>query len=574
MPANDKDTIYIDIDDEITTIIDKLKGSDSKVVALVLPKRAAVFQSIVNMKLLKRAADSSKKNLVLITAEAGLLPLAGASGIHVAKTLTSKPEIPLGPAAALDDDDAIDEDTAEPVIPPEEAAAMPVGQLAGAAAVGAATKPVADDMETLELEDDDGPEDPMLTNKKDFTPPPTKKDKKLHVPNFERFRLLLILGAAVLVLIIGGFIFANYNLAKATINIGTDASAVDANADINLSTTAKTFSPDGNVIPAKLQQQQKTYTQQVATTGQTNNGQKASGAVTLTAKECSTSSPNDVPAGTGISSNGQTYITQDDTSFSSLGKNDHGCFSYGALSDTKIVAQSGGASYNNATSFSVAGRSDVSVDVAQKITGGTDSIIQTVNQNDINSAKSKIAATDLKQSLANQLEGSGYFAIPATYVAGAPTVTQSAQVGAQANTVTVTEVITYTMFGVKQADLKTVVEGAVKGQIDTSKQSLLDYGLDAAGFNINNITATDAQISMTAKATVGPDLNVDTIKKNAAGQRIGAIKSDLSNNPDVTSVDVKLSPFWVTTVPKKADRITVNIAKPKTTASNSNASQP
>ncbi|MFL6594983.1 MAG: hypothetical protein ACJ8HQ_06025, partial [Chthoniobacterales bacterium] len=75
MATPEKDTIYIDIDDEITGIIDKLKASQSKVVALVLPKRAAVFQSIVNMKLLKRAADSNKKNLVLITAEAGLLPL-------------------------------------------------------------------------------------------------------------------------------------------------------------------------------------------------------------------------------------------------------------------------------------------------------------------------------------------------------------------------------------------------------------------------------------------------------------------------------------------------------------------
>ena len=89
-----KDTIYIDIDDEITGIIDKLRASDGKVVALVLPKRASVLQSIVNMRLLKRAADEAKKHVVLITAEVGLLPLAGAAGVHVAKTLTSKPEIP------------------------------------------------------------------------------------------------------------------------------------------------------------------------------------------------------------------------------------------------------------------------------------------------------------------------------------------------------------------------------------------------------------------------------------------------------------------------------------------------
>src|SRR5437868_2881613 len=147
--ATDKDTIYVDIDDEITGIIDKLKASEGKVVALVLPKRAGVFQSIVNMKLLKRAAETNKKNLVLITAEAGLLPLAGAAGIHVAKTLTSKPEIPVGPQAFDDDDETIDEDEIENLEDEPLDTNKPVGQLAGAAAAGAAAGAAADEVETL-----------------------------------------------------------------------------------------------------------------------------------------------------------------------------------------------------------------------------------------------------------------------------------------------------------------------------------------------------------------------------------------------------------------------------------------
>src|SRR5687767_6301854 len=104
-----KDVIYIDIDDEITTIIDKVRSSHDRIVALVLPKRAAVFQSIVNMKLLKRTADDAKKHLVLITSEAGLLPLAGAVGVHVAKSLQSKPEIPDAPHGHGNDIDEVEE---------------------------------------------------------------------------------------------------------------------------------------------------------------------------------------------------------------------------------------------------------------------------------------------------------------------------------------------------------------------------------------------------------------------------------------------------------------------------------
>src|SRR5438105_15331795 len=102
-----KDTVYVDVDDEITAIIDKVEAAKQKIVALVLPKRAATLQSIVNMRLLKRSADNAGKNVVLITSETALLPLAGAAGLHVAKNLQSKPEIPPSPrgeipVAALD----------------------------------------------------------------------------------------------------------------------------------------------------------------------------------------------------------------------------------------------------------------------------------------------------------------------------------------------------------------------------------------------------------------------------------------------------------------------------------------
>ncbi len=38
MTSSSKDTIYIDIDEEITGIIDKVRSSEGKIVALVLPK--------------------------------------------------------------------------------------------------------------------------------------------------------------------------------------------------------------------------------------------------------------------------------------------------------------------------------------------------------------------------------------------------------------------------------------------------------------------------------------------------------------------------------------------------------
>lgn len=572
MAGNDKDTIYIDVDDEITGIIDKMQASSKQAVSLVLPKRATVFQSIVNMKLLKRAANSADKKLVLVTTEAGLLPLAGAAGIHVAKTLNSPPEIPKAPKLM---DDA-EESVKESEIPAHEVTAA----TAGTKAVGdLAGKPPSDGgMETLTLDDSTLPPESIDNppKPKSFEPPAKakgKKNKKLKIPDFNRFRLLLIGGILLLILLILFLFLAIKVWPKATITLHTTAQKFDSNLSLNLSPTASQLDPNSFIVPAKLAQEQKTYSQQVATTGQTNNGNKASGSVDMTAQVCGSipdNGPPDVPAGTGLSSNGQTYITQEDTSFSSSGTPKHGCLNFDAKNSTTIIAQSPGSSYNGATSFTVAGRSDVSATVASAISGGTDNIVHSVNQNDINSAKAKISTNDpsVKKDLADQLKGQGYFVIDATYNAGNPNVTSSAQVGDVADNVTVTETVTYMLYGVHKDDLKTLIDNDVNSQIDTSKQKVLNEGIDTATFNVTNMSSTGAQLTMDAKPVAGPDISVDSIRNNARGKRAGEVKSSLDNNPGINSVDVNLSPFWVSRVPNDTSKIKVVIAEPKPASSN------
>lgn len=573
MAVNDKDTIYVDIDDEITGIIDKLTVSHGKVVALVLPKRAATFQSIVNMKLLKRAADGANKNLALITTEAGLLPLAGAAGIHVAKTLNSKPEIPQGPADLDDQEETIQEE-AGPAEPPLDTGKT-VGQLAGTSG-----PPAADGVETLMLDDEDLPPevaDSVAPGAKTFEPAAKKgkkdkKNKKLRIPNFNRFRLLLIIGGLILALIIGILLFITFSLPKATINIKTDATNVDANLNLNLATAAKTLDAASNTIPANLATQQKTYTQQVPTTGQKNNGTKATGSITLT--NCSEQDGSiTIPSGTGFVSGGNTFISQSSATVpaSSFSGGSHKCIS-GPSTSVNVLAQSPGTAYNGATGFTASSPYN-GITGTGSTSGGTDNIVQIVNQNDINSAKAKIGTDNtIKGALDSQLKGESYYPIDATYVAAAPVVTNSSNVGEVANNVTVTEAVTYTMFGVKQSDLTTLITNSVDTQIDTSKQKVLDTGLAQGVFNVNTISATAAQLTLSTKATAGPHLDVNAIKQAAAGQRAGAIRSQISNNPDITSVDVKFSPFWVDTAPKKTTRITVNIAKPTGSAKASSPS--
>lgn len=582
MTANDKDTIYIDIDDEITTIIDKLRGSDGKIVALVLPKRAATLQSIVNMKLLKRAADESKKKLVLVTTESGLMPLAGAVGLHVAKTPTSRPEIPMAPEAMSDAEEQVDEtadlftDEEPGAATIENAANRPVGELAGAASMPLPTRPKPDSgIETLELDNEDkaavgaaAAGTAAAAGKK----PKPLKDKKLKIPDFDRFRLLLIGGfALLLILIVGGYL-AVAVLPKTTILIKTNASNVNTNVDFTLTTAATSFNATGKIVPAKQVQTQKTLTGTATATGQKNNGDKASGSVRMKARKCSGNllvPPASLPSGTGITANGKTYITQSATSFGQ-GQADGSCGVYTATARTDIVAQSNGASSNvgSNTDFKVPSRSDI-VEALGSTSGGTDDIQIVISQADIDSAKGKIAAADntaAQEELKNQLSGQGLYAITASFNAGTPNTTTSADVGSAASSVTVTQVYTYTMLGANEAHIKTLVDNDIKGQIDTKQQGILTQGITQASFKLKEANATGAIMNLQTVAEVGPSIDTAQVASNAAGKKSSEIKADLNGNPDVTEVTVKMSPFWVSKAPKNVNKITVTVAKPTKTA--------
>ena len=571
MADKSKDVIYIDIDDEITSVIDKVRGSDGKILALVLPKRASVFQSVVNMKLLKRAADESKKRLVLITSETGLLPLAGAVGVHVAKSLQSKPEIPAAPDAN-DAELSIDED--EPLEGPEEVTAetagdKPIGELAGpAAAVPLATD---DAMETVEL---DNEEEDGASKAVSAAPLPlaAKKNKKLAVPNFDRFRLWLALGILGIIALIVLLFIALTVLPKAAITIKTNASNVNTNTNLTLDTAAQTLDEANNVVPAKQVTEQKNYTQTASATGQANKGDKASGTVTVSVT-C-TVPPADVSAGTGVSSGNLTFIMTDDLSFTSVSASSGHFVCSG---DVPVKAQQGGSNYNLPANskFTIAGYPSMSGSNDDAFTGGTDNIVKVISQADIDGAKSKITSQDsgVKSDLQKQLSQAGYYAVMATFNGGTPNVTTSANAGDTADSVTVTEVISYTLLGAHKSDLATLIDNQIKGQIDTSKQSILDDGLTKADIKVTNSADKTTQLNLQATGVVGPDIKTDTVKQLAAGKKSGEVKSTLTSQPGITDVTVKLSPFWVSSVPKKTSKITVTIAKPTATI-NANANNP
>jgi hypothetical protein len=572
-----KDVIYVDIDDEITAIIDKIQASHSKILALVLPKRATTLQSVVNMKLLKRSADEHGKNVVLITNETGLLPLAANVGLHVAKNLQSKPEIPAVPTSSQEqpDDDAEETISMDDTNTPSKNARSLGAQnpINRSAAVGDLARgnmpPSIPDEDTISMDDAApsagvfGPAaSPATASSKKPLMPKGPKNKKLAVPNFDKFRMWIILGVVALVALIGLWILCFKVLPRADILVKTDSTAISTTLDLTLNTSVDQLNAEALVIPAQSQQTKKTVTQQANATGQKNVGEKASG--TLVIVNCNDNTVS-LPAGTGFSAGGMTYVSTKAVSVSGSNFNSDGKCKKDGRDSVNVVAQNPGASYNaGSRDYTIANGPTGVTASGDEMAGGTDEVKRIVQQSDIDNAKQKIEAQDttaIKQQLQSQLSNMGLYAVSATFNQSASAVTSSVNAGDEADNVTVTQVVTYSMMGVKQADLKTVIGDSVKDKIDESKQSIIDYGLGKAVFTVQGGSVNSLRMQTTAVA--GPDLKIADLTKQVAGKKTGDAKQIIKNNPGVTDVTVQYSPFWVSSIPSNQSKVHVTIDEPQ-----------
>lgn len=547
MAATQKDTIYIDVDDEITSIIEKVQDSNSKIIALVLPKRASVFQSIVNMKLLKRTADTGKKNIVLITSESNLLPLAGAVGLHVANTLQSKPAIPSAPAMPSDAPVSVDSLEVEELadVPLDKSAS--IGQLAG-----------QPEEETIEIDNDDTSSDntakSALAAKLPF-------NKKLKVPDFNRFRNKLFLGAGVLALLIVGWVFAAIVLPRATITIKTDTTDVLSKVTVTTSPATAEANIDEKSIPGTLKELKKTDTQKVPATGQKDMGEKASGSVTLALNNCDQSQVT-VPAGTTVTSGTFNFITQVDATMQSV-KFGNQCrnsdFKEVSTATVKVVAQNPGDGYNlSARNYSVAGFAAVS-GAGTAMSGGVSKVVKVVSQADIDGAKQKMIEafnSAANPELVQQLKAEAHYPLTDTFLAKEALVIPSPAVDSEAAEVTVNVTQTFTMVGAKEDSLKEILETDIKRQIDASKQNILDNGLGSAAIRIDDKKPSgETRFTLETTAKAGVEQNESVIKQAVAGKKKNEVKTTLQSRPGVKDVTVKYGPFWVSKAPKSHDKI-------------------
>lgn len=555
-----KDTIYIDNDDEITSITDKVQSAKSPIVALVLPKRCTVLQSSVNMKILNRGAQSAGKKVVLITSEAALLPVAGAAGLFVAKTLQSKPAVPAGFVA---DSDTGIENVSEDDEPIDTS--KPIGELAGIGTAAAIASADESDEVPIEIGDEDTPDPKDAKKDKKGKKNGEKKNKKLAVPNFDSFRVKLFAAIGGLIALIALWYVMTNVLPKAVITVITEKNNVPVAMTFTASPTATQLDADKKIVPAQTKTIEKTETKKFQTTGEKDAGTKASGAVYFI--NCSKDDKlgdisRTVPAGTGISSGELTFITQEDVVVMPSGFSGNNCKSDKPSSEVKVVASDGGDKYNvSARSYSVAGFSAMIAKNTDGMSGGTTKIVKIVSQSDCDNAKNELlnASTEpYRKELTTQLQAAGLTPVTDTFIVTPGKTSCAPAVGAEASESTATVLFKASMMGVNTAGLEHLVKAEASKTIEGS-QEILDTGVKTATLAVTSRESNgDMAIEYKSDAQTGIKQDANMIAQSVAGKKRGDTQSYIRELPGVSDVRVDYRPLWVSRTPKNVKHITVN----------------
>ncbi len=513
-----KDIIYIEANDDITAVINKIKDSKQKIVALVPPKQIGILQSAVNLELIARSAKNVQKIIVIVTNNQALIRLAGLTRIPVAKSFKSKPELVDLPAIKVDNDDDI-----------IDGAELPIAEFAGVKTDG---------------------QKESEQQKTDLKP------TKIKVPNYNKFRKGLFL-FILMVLLVGGFlVWAIIFAPQAEITIKTNTKTTPVSQTVQLVDDSSKQAIDKNLLLAQSQVLTKRKVVEFAATGEKEVGNPASGKITLS-RSLGGSVP--VKAGSGFSKGGCTFVSQQDVTVPAASVEVGGSNIIPGQVEINVVATKIGEQCNiEAGSFT----SSIDGISAQgtNMTGGSKKTIKVVTDQDLSQAKkafNKLSEDDYLKELRNKFDSSIVIIEESLDKQQGDLIAPSAGQEAAQGKSKLEQDVKYTLYGVAKKDLLKLVEfNALKEnknarvyQSDEQKVSFIDYVV------ANN----QAKVRIVTKAVVGPLLDKEQVKQFAANKVTGQIKDKYEAIEGVTKVKVDYYPFWVRTVPKEIDRIKVEI---------------
>lgn len=551
-----RDLIYIDTDDDVTSIVGRIKQSSEVVVALVPPKRIGVLQSVVNLRLLQRAAKVAKKRLAIVTTDPSLVNLASGLGIPVAKNINAQAKVP----------DMVDEDEISDVIDGNDIAVSDIPRSRREASedkeISAAVAAIeTDDRIKNDLDADGVPDDEEEKPKK-----PVKKKSK--VPNINSLRNKLLIGGGIAVVLIGFLVWAIIFAPQATITIQAKTSPLEISKTLTLIPSSDKNVADGQLSPV-VKQKKTNESVEFEATGSREVGENAAGTVAFCYDETNfnpdTGEKNAITldAGTRLYANNVQFTIDSAVTIEGGRKSASGkCETYYRVKATAVnIGEEGNIA--KSTEMSVAGYSSLEAVAYDDFTGGSKETVKVVQQSDVDAAVAKLRERGDSDAARDELKGQmsdSTVVIDSSFNTSQGEVKVSPAVGespAENGKATASLEITYTLVGVDRGDLGEVLDEQLKSETDGKNQKVYNNGLNEVKFSGFTTVDNGYSVVINTNGHVGPIINEDDVRKQAVGKKSEEIRALLMETDGVNDVSVNMSPFWVSKAPAE-NKIKVN----------------
>lgn len=524
-----EDTIYLEADSEITEAIDKLKKAKGHTVKLVVPARSPLAQSVVNLKLLKKAAKDNSKELALVTGDKTARHLAGRLEIPVAATVKAEPKVPE--VAKEDEKPDIDQaaEEAEAAKADEETAAEEPDD--------------REDDSPVKTRDLDETEDDRDEAKPVKAPKKSKADKKNKIPNYNDFQKKLFIGIGAAVGVIAVILLITF-VASANIIITAQATQKPVNINFTANATATT-DPITSIAAARLLTESKDFSANVTATGQKDIGSKATG--NLSIKNCEDSNPRSLPAGASFSTNGKNFTTNSAVTVAGGSFSGGGSVCNSAPAQVGITATDNGDSYN----FSNASFSTPSLTANFKSTGttsgGSSKVVTVLSQSDIDKAKQSAldANNDKMKSDLQNKASKDLTVLPDTYSQNVTSFSASSAADSQVSSASISGHVDYTMLAVPNSALDQLINAALKKDLKAT-DDIYENGRDSADIRVTKtVSKSEAELSLKTTAYVGAKIDKEALSKAIAGKSKHDASTYIKDQvPSAQSVNIHGVPFW------------------------------
>lgn len=564
-----KDVIYIEPEDDITDIITKIENSKEKIIALVPPKKASVFRSIVNIKLIAKAGVNVDKTVVIVTTDPSIIKLAGVTKLPVTKNLQSAPVIP--------EDEAKDEveTTSEEAVLAADASETEEEIVE---MVEAEAKPEKKD----DKEKDD---EPKKTEKEDEKKAekdedePEKSGKKMPKKStgrwlFDHRRILIFggVGMVALVLILV-WMFGVAPAADITVAVRTTTTNFSENA------TFTTKPDEENIAEGKFYLTEKKIEEksevEFAATGKKNVGEKATGNVVVY-KYFRGNQSASVSTGASFVHDGLRFVATEDISFGWDGddlnkcenKNQGSLVVSGCLIYVRVNVEAAepGEKYNISASNDWATSAGVSGAYSDSaMSGGNDKTITVVLQSDIDDAVAKIAAENASKEDVNKNKllatiEEGSFVINSSYKQTMSEPTSEPKVGEEVEEGKKAKLSITTTDSIYIVD-KTKVEEFISEKAKLANNYKIYKMNDPF---VENFTAVgEGYIGKIKTSFVsGPKVTENDVIDIIKGKGLGEARADLLDafsGIDSNKTKINVSYPWVFSIPSNPTKITVTI---------------